>query len=355
MRTQLLIINLISLSVLLIALVYSYRQMLLTLEQTKWLTLFTMAAGAVSAVSYWLMTKPIIRSLIRLIRVTEQMAERQFLTSEIEETGPLELRQLARSFLNMSKRLQSSFEQLKQSERAHRELVANVSHDLRTPLSSIQSFVEALQDQVLKDPDTLHQYLSTIRSETKRLNVMIDDLFELSLLEAGQQTFTPIPSYLDQLLIEVLDSHALLLREKKLQLDVNVDSNLPRLPIMPHKIARVISNLLQNAIRYSPIGGTIQLEARLIQEKKEVEIRLRDQGDGIPEKERSRVFERFYRTDQSRNRESGGAGLGLAIARSLVELHHGTIGVRPPLDGRRGSEFWFRLPLQQPYKDDSKL
>jgi two-component system, OmpR family, sensor histidine kinase SaeS len=145
-------------------------------------------------------------------------------------------------------------------------------------------------------------------------------------------------------LIQVLDSHALILREKSLQLDIHVDDDLPRLPMMPQKIARVISNLLQNAIRHSPPGGTIGLEARWLRHEGKAEICVRDEGEGIPEEMRDRVFERFYRVDPSRNRESGGAGLGLAIARSLVELHGGRIGVRERNDGKTGSEFWFRLP-----------
>jgi two-component system sensor histidine kinase SaeS len=173
---------------------------------------------------------------------------------------------------------------------------------------------------------------------------MIDDLFELSVLEAGQQAFQPVPTYLDQVLIQVLDSHALILREKSLKLDIHVDDDLPPIPMMPQKITRVISNLLQNAIRHSPPGGTIGLEARWLRQEGEAEIRVSDEGEGIPEEMRDRVFERFYRVDPSRNRESGGAGLGLAIACSLVELHGGSIGVRARNDGKTGSEFWFRLP-----------
>ncbi|GGE03231.1 two-component sensor histidine kinase [Marinithermofilum abyssi] len=355
LRSQLLLINFISMLLLLIALVIGYQKMFLTLEQTKWLTAFTLVAGGVSVTAYWIMTIPITRSLKRLITMTEQMAEHRFIKSKQKVTGPTELRQLAHSFLVMSERLQASIAQIKQSEKAHRELVANVSHDLRTPLASIQSFVEALQDDVLQDPDILQQYLFTIRSETKRLSAMINDLFELSLLEAGQQPFQPVPAYLDQLLIDVLDSHQLLLREKNLHLNVEVDRHLPRLSIMPHKVARIISNLLQNAIRYSPPGGLIELDVRLLTEEQMVEIRLLDQGTGIPEHERSRIFERFYRTDQSRNRESGGAGLGLAIARSLVDLHGGRIGVRTRSDGKQGSEFWFRLPIDPPLKNNRKL
>jgi two-component system sensor histidine kinase SaeS len=247
----------------------------------------------------------------------------------------------------MGERLQQSFQLLEETERSRRELVANVSHDLRTPLASIQSFVEALQDGVLEDSDTKERYLATIRLETKRLGMMIEDLFELSKLEAGQQSFEPVLTHLDQVLLEVLESHAVLLRDKELQLQVEVADDLPPLWIMPVKIARVVGNLLQNAIRYSPPGGIINLEASYNQTKGVVEVVIRDQGEGIPPSERERIFERFYRTDQSRNRESGGAGLGLAIARSLVKLHDGQIGVRDRKDGKQGSEFWFTLPLPE--------
>ncbi len=114
---------------------------------------------------------------------------------------------------------------------------------------------------------------------------------------------------------------------------------------MPCKIARVIGNLLDNAIRYSPVSGTIELIVEENKQNQQVQFILRDEGEGISPNDQLRVFERFFRTDQSRSSQSGGSGLGLAIAKSLIEKHKGEIGVRDRADGKQGSEFWFTLPI----------
>ncbi|WP_038089250.1 sensor histidine kinase [Tumebacillus flagellatus] len=344
MRTQLLIISVVSLGLLVGALLIGYRKMILTFEQTSWLTGFALAGGLLSLAAYWLMTAPIVRSMKALVQAAEKVGDRRFEELKVPVQGPAEVRRLAVALQETGNRLHRSFQQLQEGERARRELVANVSHDLRTPLSSIQSFVEALQDNVVQDPESVRQYLATIHAETKRMGAMIEDLFELSKLEARQEQFVPVWAHLEQVLVEVLDSHALLLREKKLRVEVQMETELPQLRIMPEKVSRVIGNLLQNAVRHTKEGGVLQVAVRRKTEQA-VEIALRDQGEGVPMEERTRIFERGYRTDKSRNRESGGAGLGLAIARSLVELHGGQIGVREREDGAKGSEFWFTLPM----------
>lgn len=147
------------------------------------------------------------------------------------------------------------------------------------------------------------------------------------------------------MLLEVLDSHSILLEEKHMHLEVQVSDTLPRLWIMPCKIVRVISNLLHNAIRYSPASSTINLIVEENKQKRHVQFIVRDEGEGIAYNDQLRIFERFYRTDQSRSSQSGGSGLGLAIAKSLVEMHKGEVGVQDRSDGKQGSEFWFTLPV----------
>lgn len=241
--------------------------------------------------------------------------------------------------------MQSNLHQLEIMEKTRRELIANVSHDLRTPIASIQSFVEALQDGVIDDYETSQAYLRTIHREARRLNSLIDDLFELSKLEAGQEAFHPVPSHLDQMIIEVLDSYSVRIHEKMLRVHVSVSDDIPVLHLMPEKISRVLNNLVDNAVRHSPENGLLEIEVRMSSRADFVEVMIRDEAEGVSGEDVKRVFERFYRVDKSRNRGSGGSGLGLAIARSLVELHGGTIGVRIPSGKSQGSEFWFTLPV----------
>jgi two-component system, OmpR family, sensor histidine kinase SaeS len=345
LRTQLLIINLASLALLIGAVVYSYSKMLLNLDQARLLTSIAIGAGIISSVAYWLMTIPITNSVNRLIRFAEQVGDGQLEEVYVNPSGPHEVRQLAQSVQAMKNRMHESLQKLELMEKTRRELIANVSHDLRTPIASIQSFVEALDDGVIDDYETSRRYLKTIHREVRRLSSLIDDLFELSKLEAGQQSYHPVPSHIDQLIIEVLESYSVRIQEKKLNVQVSVADDTPVLFIMPDKIARVLSNLVDNAIRHAPKHSDLRIEVKRSTDGNDVEVSVTDEGEGVSMEDAERVFERFYRIDKSRNRESGGSGLGLAIARSLVELHGGKIGVRLPSGKSHGSEFWFTLPV----------
>ncbi|MED1116559.1 HAMP domain-containing sensor histidine kinase, partial [Bacillus paramycoides] len=164
-------------------------------------------------------------------------------------------------------------------------------------------------------------------------------------LELGQEVFHPSLIHVDSILLKVIDSHAILLQDKEIDLQLYVSETLPRLWIMPCKIARVINNLLHNAIRHSPTCGAIELIVEENKQKQQVQFTLRDEGEGISYDDQLRIFERFFRTDPSRSSQSGGSGLGLAIAKSLVEMHKGQIGVQDRQDGKQGCEFWFTLPV----------
>ena len=341
LRTNLLLINLTGIAVLLICLFVSYSNMLLSIEQLYWLSSVTAGIGLLSFVLQHWLTRPLEKSIARITQQTRKIAEGDFNT-EVPSVGPVEFKALAQQFNEMSSKLKESFDSLYSSESARRELIANISHDLRTPLASIQSFVEALEDDIIKDEETFQRYLHTIRLETKRLGGLIHDLFELSSMEAHGEMFDPLPYHLDEILISTLESFSLHLEEKRLNVQIGMPDKLPAAYVMPAQIKRVLSNLLQNAIHYSPVGGKIVLTADRLNESF-LSISISDEGEGVEEKEASRIFERFYRVDKSRSTSSGGAGLGLAIAKSIVQLHGGEIGVRSATGA--GSTFWFTLPI----------
>jgi two-component system sensor histidine kinase SaeS len=347
LRTQLLLINAASIALLVAAVAASHTMMLLDVHQARLLTIITIAAGILSSVAYWGMTIPVSRSIQELIGFAEQVGDGQLEDASMHPSGPYEVRQLTRSVQDMKARLQSHLRQLELDEKTRRELIANVSHDLRTPIASIQSFVEALQDGVIDDTETSQAYLTTIHREVRRLNSLIDDLFELSKLEAGQETFEPVPCHLDQIIIEVLDSYSVRIHEKMLQVHVSVGDDIPVLHLMPEKMMRVLNNLVDNAVRHSPQGGLLRINVQAHPHAGFIEVTIRDEAERVTGEDAKRVFERFYRVDKSRNKRSGGAGLGLAIARSLVELHGGEIGVRTPPNTTQGNEFWFTLPLHK--------
>lgn len=340
LRTYLVLSSLLGIGVLLICLFVSYSKMLLTIDQLYWLSGITAGVGLLSFVLQYVLTKPLEKSIARITERTVKVAEGDFHT-EVPLIGPQEFKLLAQQFNEMSSKLKDSFDHLHQSESARRELIANVSHDLRTPLASIQAFVEALEDDVIKDEATFQRYLNTIRLETMRLGGLIQDLFDLSSLEAQGEPFDPQPSHVDELLLSTLESFSFHLAEKQLNVDIELPDRLPAAMMVAAQMKRVLSNLLQNAIQHSSTGGTITLTAT--EQEAFLRIAVMDQGEGIEAEETTRIFERFYRIDKSRSKSNGGAGLGLAIAKSIVERHGGEIGVQSTKG--EGSCFWFTLPV----------
>jgi two-component system sensor histidine kinase SaeS len=340
LRTYLLIANAVSIFFLLIFLLISYNKMLLDIKQFVWISTITVAVGLLSFLLHFLMIRPLEKSMKQIVEESKKIALGNYQV-QVPVVGPNEFKKMANQFNEMSVNLEESFNRLRDSEASRRELIANVSHDLRTPLASIQSYVEALQDGVIEDQETFRAYLATIQSESIRLGHLINDLFELSRLDAGVELFQPETYPLEDLIVEKLQSFALQFEQKKLQVSVNMPDYSPVVRIMPFKIKRVFANLLENAIRYAPEESKIEI-AIVPTQNQFVEVSISDQGEGIGEFEQTQLFERFYRTDKSRNRNSGGAGLGLAIAKSMIELHGGRVGVES-IKGQ-GSRFWFTLP-----------
>ncbi|MBD2872400.1 sensor histidine kinase [Paenibacillus arenilitoris] len=343
LRTYLLLANAISIAFIIILLLAFYRFMFLTKEQFLWLTAATLGAGAVSALLHFLLLRPLAASVRRVGEGAERIASGD-LQARIEQAGLQEFKQLAERFNHMGSSLEESFRQVKAAESAQRELVANMAHDLRTPLASVQSYVEALEDGVIQDEETFRAYLATIRSEAVRLGELIQDLFELSTLDAAKREPEELRrSIAEDVLVELLPRFAMPLEAKALRLRVELPERALRLRIAPRHLQRILQNLIENAVRHSPREGVITIAAEPLNGADSVvRFAVADEGEGVPAEERERIFERFYRSDRSRSREGGGAGLGLSIAKRLVEQYGGRIGVRDA--GRRGSEFWFTLP-----------
>lgn len=215
-------------------------------------------------------------------------------------------------------------------EAARRQLVAAASHDLRTPLASLRLLVESIDDGVATG-ETRERYLREIRTHVGVLSDLIDDLFELSRLEAGDISWTMRQVELRELIDETVAA----MRAQAAEGGVRVVAELPKEELVAHanaeKVQRVLFNLIQNAIRHTPADGSVTIRAR--PHGNSVEIEVDDEGEGIPPQSEGRVFEPFYRGAASRNEE--GAGLGLAIAKAIIEAHGGRIWLEPGDSGTR--------------------
>ncbi|MEW6309191.1 MAG: ATP-binding protein [Bacillota bacterium] len=226
-------------------------------------------------------------------------------------------------------------------ERLRRDFIASVSHELRTPVTSITGFVEALADGLAADPEARARHLRIIAEETRRLNRLIADLFDVARLDAGQLELNLTPQHIDGLVERSVGKIVPLADKAGVSLCVRPGAQGGKVLADGDRIAQVLLNLLDNGLRYSPSGGalTVLTEAS----KGEVTVSVADTGPGIAPGELTRVFERFYRVDKARTRSQGGTGLGLAIVKRLVEAHGGRVWVESA-EGH-GSVFRFTLPL----------
>jgi signal transduction histidine kinase len=297
----------------------------------------------------YLLSRRLVTRLERLGRGVEALAAGD-LSQRVEE-GPLdEVGQLARRFNAMAEQLSTTVAELGAAKqraeaalRAKRDLVANVSHELRTPLALIRSHVEALRMPVHEaDPILRREYLTIVERESDNLSRLIDDLFALSTAEAGALPLNLEPVALGDVAREVADGVApLARRERQIAVVASVEPDLPPVRADRQRVVQVLGNLVRNALRYTPEGGLIAVRTDRLDDR--VEVSVEDTGEGIAPERLPHVFERFYRGDDARDRASGGAGLGLAIVRELVEAMGGDVAAESVVG--QGSRFSFRLPM----------
>ncbi|BCA55918.1 putative Phosphate regulon sensor histidine kinase PhoR [Nitrospira sp. KM1] len=240
--------------------------------------------------------------------------------------------------------------ELRRLESIRKDFVANVSHELRTPLTSIKGYVEALLDGAQDDPQSRTNFLHIILKQSDRLNLILEDLLQLSKIESGQVHFKREPLQIDSLIERTFSMIKPLADKKQHQLQAVGMVGLPLFSGDQERLLQVLANLVDNAIKYTPEGGTITVAARPIHNvglpghpQDMIEISVADTGIGIPEQDRPRIFERFYRVDKARSRELGGTGLGLAIVKHIVEGHGGQVWAEA--NSPTGSRFVVRLPI----------
>jgi signal transduction histidine kinase len=314
--------------------------------------LLLLFAGGISVSFGYFLSSSITQKLGELAQASHRVSQGDF-AARVVPAGRDEVAQLAEAFNTMATRLAQADADARALEAARRDLVAWASHDLRTPLASLRAMLDALADGVVTDPETVARYLQQSQTETARMSALIDDLFELAQMDAGQGgvVLRCEPSSLTDLISDTLEAFRARAEARRVRLSGEVAPGLDPVWMAPEKISRVLSNLVENAIRHTPPGGTIEVGAR--PENDHVRVTVQDSGEGIAPDDLPRVFERFYRGDAARTREqrpaqdggprgSAGAGLGLAIARAVVEAHGGRIWAESEVGG--GTRIQFELP-----------
>lgn len=301
--------------------------------------------------SAWL-ARRIATRMAAVMEVGAELARGNF-QARMPETGSGELRAFIRHLNQTGEKLQKLKEDLEREhaelerlERVRRDFVVNVSHELRTPVASIQGYAETLLDGALEDPRHNRRFLDVIRQNAERLGRLTEDLLALSQLELKSRRF----EFASYRLVELLDEAVDTIRPLAAKRNVTVE----RAEIPPAwevfcdaaAVHQILTNLLDNALKFSPEASVVQVSARMDREAGHVVVCVKDHGPGIPAADLPRIFERFYRVDKARSRELGGTGLGLAIVKHLVQAHGGRIWVES-VPGQ-GAAFFFTLPLEDP-------
>lgn len=251
-----------------------------------------------------------------------------------------EIDRLGVTFSRMSQRITEQVAKLRQTDALRRELVANVSHDLRTPLAALQGYLETL---LLKEgsltPGQQHQYLEIASRHSERLGRLVAELFDLAKLDAQATPLQAEPFALGELVQDVAQKYQLAAEDKQIRLAVHCADDLPFVHADIGLIERVLANLIENALRYTPQNGTVTLA--VTRGEKTVRVQVSDTGCGIPAQDLPYIFDRFYRVEKARQTHAGGAGLGLAIAKRILDLHGSAIRAESELG--LGTSFMFEL------------
>jgi signal transduction histidine kinase len=298
-----------------------------SLGRTLWLV--GLAGVVLALVLGWIFTRQIVAPVAEVSTAARSIASGD-LSKKVTARGADELTDLGRSFNTMA-------DELERDRRVRQNMVADIAHELRTPLSVLRANIEAMQDGVL-DPNP--ENLASLHQETAVLARLIDDLRTLSMAESGQLQFSFAPTDLAALCSRVVEGMRALFAGKNIALEFEPQAGVPSVNADADRIEQVVRNLLNNAHRYTPEDGRVTL--RLAAGGNGAVVSVADTGPGIGPEDLNRVFDRFYRVDRSRTRATGGSGLGLAIVKQLVEAHGGDVWAESVIG--RGSTFSFRLP-----------
>jgi signal transduction histidine kinase len=300
--------------------------------------LLLFAVGIAMALGYFLSSA--LTDRIRLVDWAAYSIAQGNLKARSPIQGRDEIADLATTFNQMADQLQRADARQRELENSRRDLIAWVSHDLHTPLASIRAVLEALADGMVEDPETVQRYLRTAQKDIAALSSLIDDLFQMAQLDAGGLPLELGMNSISDLISDTLESFSELAARQGVTLNGEVEPGVDSLWMDTQRIGRVLNNLISNALRHTSRGGYINVRAASTPEGVRVEVT--DSGEGIRPKDLPYVFDRFYRGEKSRNRATGGAGLGLAIARGIIEAHGGHIEVES--QPGKYTRFYFILP-----------
>ena len=284
----------------------------------------------------FLIMKRILNPLTQMTEITRKIAAGDY-SANVPVKSQDEVGQLALAFNRMAESLQK-IEQLRKT------MMIDVSHELRTPLTNIRGYLEALTDGVVSPSK---ETIELLQEETLRLGQLVEDILRLAKADAAKASLQKVEVHIVELITQMLDSFRSQLDDKEIKVEMHLVDRKKKVWADPHQLSQVLHNLLQNTWQYTPAGGTVMISTESMAEA--IKVVFANTGGELAEQDLPFIFERFYRGEKSRSRDHGGAGIGLAIVKELVEAHGGSVSAEL-VNGR--TRIWFALPIDQPRRAD---
>ncbi|MCY7195828.1 HAMP domain-containing sensor histidine kinase [Streptococcus dysgalactiae subsp. equisimilis] len=339
LRTYIVIGYLVSMVITIAGLIVGLNRMLIATKDISYILLIALIASLAGGIVNMILLTSVFSSLRKLKKKMQAISQRQFDHDQLI-ISPLEFKNLEGAFNQMSLDLKASFESLNESEHEKSMMIAQLSHDIKTPLTSIQATVEGILDGVIPKEEERH-YLNTISRQTNRLNQLVEELHVVSLNDQKQEEKQHRQViYLEKLLIDILSEFQLTLEQENRSVDIKVAPEVVKINSQYDALSRIILNLVSNALKYSEASTPLTIHA--YRQDQSICIDVRDQGQGIKKEDLPLIFKRLYRVEASRNMKTGGHGLGLYIAKQLAHQLGGDIVVESQVG--KGSSFTLLFP-----------
>ncbi|MEW4354457.1 HAMP domain-containing sensor histidine kinase [Streptococcus pneumoniae] len=326
--------------IILLSLIWAVNRMLIPETGEVFIILTTLGASLVGALVSLMLMSRVFKSLEKLTSHIEGISKNHFETID-DINSPIEFQEFAQTLNTMTSKLEESFQSLENSEKEKNIMIAQLSHDIKTPITSIQATIEGMIDGVILENEREY-YLKTIRRQTDRLNKLVESLNNVTLNTLEREEGPLQAIFIDKLLIDTLSEFQLKLDQEGREVDIQVEPASAKIISDYDKLLRILVNLVSNAIKYSPKGSPLQIHAKLLDDT--LTITVKDQGQGIPKEELHKIFKLLYRVESSRNMSTGGYGLGLYIAQELAHQLHGQITVQSEFG--TGSAFSLTMKTQ---------
>ncbi|WP_323703258.1 HAMP domain-containing sensor histidine kinase [Mammaliicoccus sp. Dog046] len=343
-RTQMMTAFISSIVLTTIILACAYKWMWFNKHMTLMLTLSAIISSCLTIMICILFINPLVKRIKLMNKQTKLIANGNYSETKLKFESPKEMKELSDSFNRMSCNIEQQIKQVKYEQQEKSEMVQNLSHDLKTPLSSITSYAEGLKEGIIDDPKEQEKAYDVLIKQAQRISYMFDELTSVMSLNKNFQEIYEIETiYVDKLFVSILQSYERRLAEEHRSIDLQLCDQIISFKQYRLPLERILINILDNAFKFTEAGTTIEI--KLVKSSdNQLCISIKDEGPGIEEQYLSRIFERTFRIESSRNKATGGSGLGLYIAKDLAVQMGGTLTVESQVGS--GTTFVLNIPMK---------